>query len=47
MAHLGGTEGMLLAGARARRDADPTLSQEEKGRLDEAVALITETAGPS
>ncbi|MYW19136.1 phosphotransferase [Streptomyces sp. SID2955] len=37
---LGGTDGMLLAEARARRAANPTLTQEETAALDEAVALI-------
>ncbi|MFE5792270.1 phosphotransferase [Streptomyces sp. NPDC056503] len=38
--HLGGTDGMLLSEARARRAANPTLAQEEIAVLDEAVALI-------
>ncbi|MGE7386275.1 phosphotransferase [Streptomyces sp. NPDC004126] len=37
---LGGTDGMLLPEARARRAANPTLTQEEIAVLDEAVALI-------
>ncbi|MFJ7154543.1 phosphotransferase [Streptomyces sp. NPDC101118] len=37
---LGGTDGMLLPEARARRAANPTLTQEETAALDEAVALI-------
>ncbi|MEU4273305.1 phosphotransferase [Streptomyces sp. NPDC026092] len=37
---LGGTDGMLLPEARARRAANPTLTQEEMAALDEAVALI-------
>ncbi|MFG3350293.1 phosphotransferase [Streptomyces sp. NPDC048018] len=37
---LGGTDGMLLPEARARRAANPTLTQEEIAALDEAVALI-------
>jgi aminoglycoside phosphotransferase (APT) family kinase protein len=44
--HLGGIEEVHLATARARRAANPTLSPQEVGKLDEAVALITETAGP-
>ncbi|MFB8239882.1 phosphotransferase [Kitasatospora purpeofusca] len=43
--HLGGVEGVHLAEARTRRAANPTLGPEEVGRLDEAVALIEETAG--
>ncbi|MFF6791706.1 phosphotransferase [Streptomyces filamentosus] len=41
---LGGTDGMLLPEAQARRAANPTLTQEEIAALDEAVALIL-TAG--
>ncbi|MFE1345782.1 phosphotransferase [Streptomyces sp. NPDC058757] len=37
---LGGIDGMLLPEARARRAANPTLTQEEIAALDEAVALI-------
>ncbi|MER5739298.1 phosphotransferase [Streptomyces sp. NPDC002262] len=37
---LGGTDGMLLPEARARRAANPTLTQEEIAALDEAAALI-------
>ncbi|MFF8649257.1 phosphotransferase [Streptomyces griseoluteus] len=37
---LGGTDSMLLPEARARRAANPTLTQEEIAALDEAVALI-------
>ncbi|WP_441246769.1 phosphotransferase [Kitasatospora sp. McL0602] len=40
--HLGGAGGMHLAEAMARRAANPTLSREETGRLDEAVALVVE-----
>ncbi|MGY4966935.1 phosphotransferase [Streptomyces sp. 900105245] len=40
---LGGTDGMLLADARARRAANPTLTQVEIAALDEAVALILTT----
>ncbi|MFI8104803.1 phosphotransferase [Streptomyces sp. NPDC086023] len=36
---LGGTDGMLLPEARARRAANPTLTREETAALDEAVAL--------
>jgi len=43
--HLGGIEEVHLEEARMRRAANPTLSPEEVGRLDEAVALIAETAG--
>ncbi|MFG2751561.1 phosphotransferase [Streptomyces xanthophaeus] len=45
--HLGGIEEiqMHLTEAGRRRAANPTLSPEEVGKLDEAVALITETAG--
>ncbi|MGJ5894340.1 phosphotransferase [Streptomyces niveiscabiei] len=37
---LGGTDGMLLPEARARRAANPTLTQEEIAALDAAVDLI-------
>ncbi|MEV7278657.1 phosphotransferase [Streptomyces sp. NPDC093111] len=37
---LGGTDGMLLSEARARRAANPTLTEDEIAALDEAVALI-------
>ncbi|MDI9835298.1 phosphotransferase [Streptomyces sp. KAU_LT] len=37
---LGGTDGMLLPEARARRAANPTLTHEETAALDEAVTLI-------
>lgn len=37
---LGGTDGMLLAEAKARRAANPTLSAREIAALDEAVALV-------
>nr|WP_123439439.1 phosphotransferase [Streptomyces sp. PanSC9] len=40
---LGGTDGMLLAEARARRATNPTLTQVEIAALDEAVALILTT----
>lgn len=43
--HLGGIEEEHLEGARMRRAANPTLSPYEVGKLDEAVALITEIAG--
>ncbi|WP_405486258.1 phosphotransferase [Streptomyces sp. NBC_00096] len=43
--HLGGVEEAHLEEARARRAANPTLSPAETGRLEEAVALITGTAG--
>ncbi|GAA1163078.1 aminoglycoside phosphotransferase (APT) family kinase protein [Kitasatospora gansuensis] len=43
--HLDGIEEEHLAEARMRRAANPTLSPDEVGKLDEAVALITETAG--
>ncbi|MGW8765118.1 phosphotransferase [Streptomyces sp. NPDC055815] len=43
--HLGGIDEVHLAEARSRRAANPTLSPEEVGAIDEAVALITETAG--
>jgi aminoglycoside phosphotransferase (APT) family kinase protein len=43
--HLDGIEEKHLAEARMRRAANPTLSPDEVGKLDEAVALITETAG--
>ncbi|MER7753697.1 phosphotransferase [Kitasatospora sp. NPDC097643] len=39
--HLDVIEAEHLAEARARRAANPTLSAEETGKLDEAVALIT------
>ncbi|MER5641848.1 phosphotransferase [Kitasatospora sp. NPDC002227] len=41
---LGGTEGLLLTEAKARRAANPTLSAAEIGKLDEALALIAELA---
>ncbi|WP_037710015.1 phosphotransferase [Streptomyces griseus] len=40
---LGGTDAMLLSEARARRAANPTLTQEEVDALDEAVALVLAT----
>ncbi|WP_055589593.1 aminoglycoside phosphotransferase family protein [Peterkaempfera griseoplana] len=43
--HLDGIEEEHLAEARRRRAANPTLSPDEVGSLDEAVALITGTAG--
>ncbi|MFI9273338.1 phosphotransferase [Kitasatospora sp. NPDC052896] len=43
--HLGGVEEAYLAQARARRAANPTLSPQEVGKLDEAVALIIGIAG--
>ncbi|MEV6205626.1 phosphotransferase [Kitasatospora sp. NPDC051914] len=43
--HLGGTGGMLLDEAKARRAANPTMSREEVARLDDAIALILESAG--
>jgi aminoglycoside phosphotransferase (APT) family kinase protein len=36
----GGTDGMLLTEARARRAANPTLTRDEIAALDEAIALI-------
>ena len=44
--NLGGVDRVHLAEAGRRRAADPTLSAEEVGRLDEATALITGTAVP-
>lgn len=43
--HLGGIEEVHLAEARSRRAANPTLSPEEVGKLDDAVAMIAGTAG--
>ncbi|MFB7618866.1 phosphotransferase [Kitasatospora sp. NPDC056181] len=43
--HLDGIEEEHLAEARTRRAANPTLGPDEVGRLDEAVALVTGTAG--
>ncbi|AXI79964.1 phosphotransferase [Peterkaempfera bronchialis] len=42
---LDGIDGEHLAEARRRRAGNPTLSPDEVGKLDEAVALITEAAG--
>ncbi|AUY48089.1 aminoglycoside phosphotransferase family protein [Streptomyces sp. CB01881] len=43
--HLDGIGEEHLAEARTRRAANPTLSPDEVGRLDEAVALVAGTAG--
>ncbi|MGY1584702.1 phosphotransferase [Streptomyces sp. MN13] len=43
--HLDGVEEEHLAEARMRRAANPTLSPDEVGKLDKAVALITKASG--